>query len=171
MSLQTQASTVHFRASSDVAASSLAFGELPSLTGRSFVGGWFAVDPAKIAEFDSATYLTESPNPLDIELYPERMIEGFHLLSLLDRLMNAILYLEGDQAFGWNYGFDRVRFVSPIRAGDRMRLTGTVAEVRAKDSGYLVRQDCIVEVEGRDQPGFVAEWWVYWLPAAPGGTA
>jgi acyl dehydratase len=150
------------------AGDTLPFAALPSLRGRSFAGDWFAVDEAKIAEFDSATYLTESPHPLAVALYPERMIEGFHLLGLLDRLMNAILYLEGDEAFGWNYGFDRVRFVSPIRAGEPIRLTGTIAEVRAKGEGFLVRQDCVVEVEGRDRPGFVAEWWVYWLPAAPG---
>jgi acyl dehydratase len=163
-------STVHLKAASDGEVSSCPFGELPSLLGRSFAGDWFVVDEAKIAEFDSASYLTESPHPLAIGLYPERMIEGFHLLSLLDRLMNAILYLEGDEAFGWNYGFDRVRFVSPIRAGERIRLTGAIAEVRPKGDGYLVRQDCVVEVEGREKPGFVAEWWVNWLPAAPEDT-
>lgn len=171
MPLKTRASTVRFKAASDEDASSLPFDALPALAGRTFVGEWFAVDEAKVAEFDSATYLTDSPHPLDVGLYPERMIEGFHLISLLDRLMNPILYLDGEHAFGWNYGFDRVRFASPIRAGERMRLTGTIAEVRPKNDGYLVRQDCVVEVEGRDKPGFVAQWWVYWLPAGPGGES
>ena len=161
------APVVHFKATPEADAS-VAFEALPSLVGQTFVGDWFAVDADRLEAFDTATYLDASAHPLDASLYPDGMVEGFHLLALLDHMMNGILYLEGPSAFGWNYGFDRVRFVSPIHVGERMRLTGTIGEVRPREDGFLVRQDCVVEVENRDRPGFVADWWVYWLHEAPG---
>lgn len=145
----------------------IAFAELPSLTGRSFVGPWFSVNPDRLGLFDHVSYADENPHPLDGSGYPDAMLEGFHLLSLLDHLMNHVLYLQGPGAFGWNYGFDRVRFVSPIRAGEPLRLTGTLAAIRPKHEGFLVRADCEVQVKGRERPGFAAEWWVNWLAEAP----
>lgn len=146
----------------------LPFNELPSLAGRSFAGDWFSVDPGRLALFDHASYTDENPHPLAESGYPDAMIEGFHLLSLLDHLMNHVLYLEGSQAFGWNYGFDRVRFVSPVRAREPMRLTGSLGAIAPKHEGFLVRADCEVQVKGRERPGFVAQWWVNWLSEAPG---
>jgi acyl-coenzyme A thioesterase PaaI-like protein len=143
------------------------FHQLPSLAGRRFAGDWWSVDPEKLDEFDSAAYLNAMTFPWAEGTFPDGLVEGFHLLALLDYMMNAVLHLEGEDAFGWNYGLDRVRFVSTIRAGERIRLTGEIAEVRPKDGGYLVRQDCVVEVEGSERPGFVAEWWVFWLPDVP----
>jgi hypothetical protein len=140
------------------------FDELPALCGRSFMGPWFSVDPARLALFDHVIYTDENPHPLAAGGYPDEMVEGFHLVGLLDHLINHIFYLQGPRAFGWNYGLDRVRFVTPIRAGERMRLTGSIASVKPKQDGFLVRADCEVQVEGRERPGFVAEWWVFWLP-------
>lgn len=160
------ASFAHFRPTPGEHVS-LPFDELPALAGRRFFGDWLAVEAERVEQFEWATYLRDSPHPLGGSLYPEGMIEGLHLLGVLDYMMNRILYLEGPSAFGWNYGFDRVRFVSTIHVGQRMRLTGAIGRVQPKDSGFLVRQDIVVEVENRDRPGFVADWWVYWLRDAP----
>lgn len=151
------------RTAPDAEAVSFRFADLQLLEGREFTGPWFSVSPDRLALFDQVSYVDQNPHGMSDEAYPEEMVEGFHLLSLLDHLMNHVLYLEGPGAFGWNYGFDRVRFVSPIRCADRIRLRGMVAEVRPKGDGFLLLTDCVVEIEGRERPGFVAQWWVNWI--------
>jgi len=146
------------------------FAELPSLMGRSFVGDWFIVDARSLPLFDQAIYTDRNPYPLDARGYPEGLVEGFHLLALLDHLVNPLLRVSDGPCIAWNYGLDRVRFVSPVRAGQKIRVKGTVGAVRPKDSGFLILSRCAVEVEGRERPGMVADWWTYWLAPVPPAT-
>ncbi|MGJ5828189.1 hypothetical protein [Streptomyces ossamyceticus] len=141
--------------------------EIPALLGRTFVGDWFAVDPDRLPAFEHATYLDQDPDESTFaeDLYPEGLVEGFHLLGLLDRLMSDTLGPEPGTVEGWNYGLDRVRFVSPVLAGERMRLHVTVAGTEPKGEGFVLLLKCVVEIEGRERPGFTADWRVMWLPA------
>ena len=141
------------------------FAEIPSLAGRSFTGDWFAVDADRLALFDQASYVDDNPDGFDLSVYPEQLVEGFHLLSLLDHLMSRTLRPAPGEISGWNYGLDRVRFVSPVRAGERMRLTFEVVRAEPRGDGYLLLFDCVIEVEKRTRPGFTAQWRVLWLPA------
>ena len=149
------------------------FARLPSLVGQSFLGGWFIIDASKLPLFDRAIYTDQNPYPLDSSGYPEGLVEGFHLLALLDHLVNPLLRVSDGPCVAWNYGLDRVRFVSPVRAGQKFRVKGTVGAVRPKGSGFLVLTRCAVELEGRERPGMVADWWTYWLAPVPpaAGTA
>ena len=60
---------------------------------------------------------------------------------------------------GVNYGFDKVRFVSPVRAGARIRgrfkLLGLT---RRSDAEWQMRNAVEVEIEGVAKPALVAEW-------------
>jgi acyl dehydratase len=143
------------------------FAGLPSLVGRSFLGDWFVVDAGSLPLFDRASYTDRNPYPLDARGYPEDMVEGFHLLALLDHLVNPLLRVSDGPCVAWNYGLDRVRFVSPVCAGQKIRVKGTVGAVRRKGSGFLILSRCAIEVEGRERPGMVADWWTYWLAPAP----
>jgi MaoC like domain len=143
------------------------FTRLPSLAGQSFLGGWFIVDASKLPLFDRAIYTDQNPYPLDPSGYPEGLVEGFHLLALLDHLVNPLLRVSDGPCVAWNYGLDRVRFVSPVRAGQKIRVSGTVGRVRPSRGGFLILCHCTVEVERCDRPGLVADWWTYWLPPAP----
>ena len=70
------------------------FAGLPSLIGRSFLGDWFVVDAGSLPLFDQAIYTDRNPYPLDAGGYPEDLVEGFHLLALLDHLVkSAAAYL------------------------------------------------------------------------------
>ena len=161
--------TVYF-AGEDGEQLTLALSELPSLAGRRFAGEWWSVARERSEHFEVGTYLDAMRNPWPDGSFPPRLLEGFHLLGLLDYMLNALFFVRGPNAYGLNYGLDRVRFISPISLDDEIRLTGVVAEVREKGLGFLVRQDCTVEVRGREQPGFVAQWWIYWLTEEPFGT-
>jgi hypothetical protein len=155
-------------AAPEIRALTAALADLPALAGRSFLGDWLTVDASKLPLFDEASYVSENPYPLDTGGYPEGMVEGFHLLALLDHLLNPLLRISGDGTIGWNYGLDRVRFVSPVSAGQKIRVRGTVGAVTPKGNGFLILCQCTVEVEGHARPAMVADWWTYWQPAEAG---
>jgi acyl dehydratase len=60
---------------------------------------------------------------------------------------------------GMNYGFDKVRFLAPVRAGKRVRMHSEVLNVDRKDeSRFLIKMAVTVEIEGEETPALVAEW-------------
>ena len=60
---------------------------------------------------------------------------------------------------GVNYGFDRLRFVSPVRAGSRVRGRFTLTEATMrKPNELLSRTSVSVEIEGEQRPALVADW-------------
>jgi acyl dehydratase len=139
--------------------------DIETLTGREFTSAWFSVDADRLAPFDHATYVDENPVQLEGSNFPDGLVEGFHLLGLLDHLSNAALRIDDPAWTGWNYGLDRVRFVSPITIEDKFRLQGIVSEVIPRGDGYLLLLTCSLEVEGRDRPGLTAEWRLFWTLA------
>ena len=60
---------------------------------------------------------------------------------------------------GVNYGLDKVRFVSPVPVGARIRLRSVVSNVELKaPSSLQITRTMTVEVEGSDKPAVVADW-------------
>jgi acyl dehydratase len=58
-----------------------------------------------------------------------------------------------------NYGLGRVRFLSPVRAGSRVRGRFTLDSVEEKAPGQiLMRHTVTVEIEGENKPALIAEW-------------
>ena len=87
---------------------------------------------------------------------------GFLTLSLLTALVGSVP-LDPRQAegrlIGINYGFDRVRFLNPVKVGSRVRAAVAVAAVDLKDPNTLqVTQAVTVEIEGEAKPALAAEW-------------
>ena len=134
--------------------------DVDSLAGRTFSSEWMSVSARRRGLFETASYVDE--NEFRLADFPADLVEGFHLLSLLDHLSNGVLSVNDAAWSGLNYGFDRVRFVSPVRVGDRLRLVGRVSAVTPKGAGRLVALQCTLEVEGRERPAVVADWIVYW---------
>ncbi|WP_327699190.1 hypothetical protein [Streptomyces sp. NBC_00459] len=135
-----------------------------ALIDREFQGPWFTVGREKLPVFDDATYADQNAHAFDDDNYAENLVEGFHLLALLDHLTNDLVAAEGDRWYAVNYGLDRVRFVTPVQAGVPIRVHGSVAEVRPKGKGHLLLLRIAVEVRGAERPGFTADQWVLWLP-------
>ena len=87
---------------------------------------------------------------------------GFLTLSLLTKLSETVPTpaerLEGF-VMGVNYGFDKVRFVNPVKVGSRIRATSVLTGVDAKDPSTLqVTKTLTVEIEGESKPALVADW-------------
>lgn len=95
---------------------------------------------------------------------------GFLTMSLLTYLLHRTLGTEGsgyDPAHGYylNYGFDRLRLISPVPSESRIRGRFRVADVRP-DAGArtIVKFEAVIEVEGAQRPALAAEWLTVWVP-------
>lgn len=80
---------------------------------------------------------------------------GFLTLSLLIPLWESLLDVEGVTT-KVNYGLDKVRFVSPVKVGAKIRMTAVVAEVEEVRGGYQLAIDATIEIEGGEKPAVVA---------------
>jgi acyl dehydratase len=83
---------------------------------------------------------------------------GFLTLSLLTPLSGDVVktLTEGTRMI-INYGFDRVRFVSPVRVGTRIRAHGKLAGATPVEGGVQAKIEFTIEVENTDRPAVVAE--------------
>jgi acyl dehydratase len=103
---------------------------------------WIHVDPERAAQ-----------SPLK-----STVAHGFLILSLLTHWDGAIDIFSKGYKMVVNYGLDRVRFLNPVRPGDRIRNRAVLHEVKAKGtSRILVKVTNTVEIEGSEKPALTAE--------------
>ena len=81
---------------------------------------------------------------------------GFLVLSLLTQLQQSAM--PPSSGVEVNYGFDKVRFVAPVRVGSRIRARFTLISSQARGTGRLDTYGVTVEVEGQQKPAAIAEW-------------
>ena len=94
--------------------------------------------------------------------YGAPIAHGFLTLSLLARFSGELLRAEGVR-LGLNYGLDKVRFISPVRVGDRLRARYTLGSLTDVDGGVQVSWTATIEIEGTEKPACVAQTLVRWL--------
>ncbi len=136
--------------------------DFSTLVGSTAIGEWFSVDAEHVVAFDTASYFPLDENYMDG--YPEGLIEGFYLLALLDEFGSRLFPVDTDALIGWNYGLNRVRFVTPVHVGQPIRLSATVESVEQRDDAALVTITYRGELGGVDRPAFVAEHLTLWRP-------
>jgi len=84
---------------------------------------------------------------------------GFLTLSLLASLIEKIGVTPENTVMGMNYGFDKIRFLAPVKSGKRVRMVGEVLNVNQKDENrFLTTFGVSIEIEGEDTPALVAEF-------------
>jgi acyl dehydratase len=60
---------------------------------------------------------------------------------------------------GVNYGYNKVRFMAPVKSGKRVRGRFTVKGLEPQSGGRMqILQDVTVEIEGEAKPALIAEW-------------
>lgn len=127
------------------------------------VSDWIEVSQLRIDEFADATedhqFIHIDPEAAAKTPFGGTIAHGFLTLSLLSRMAyDAMLVPEGLK-MGVNYGFDRVRFLAPVRSGKRVRGRFTLKEATEKEPGRLLtRHEVSVEIEGEEKPALTAEW-------------
>ena len=140
--------------------------ELKSLVGQEVgASDWFEITQERINEFADATEdhqwihidreraKTDSP-------FKTTIAHGFLTLSLLPHLTAQAVTVRGDFKMGINYGLNRLRFVSPVPSGARVRARLTLQAVEDVTGGSQITWSVTVEAEGAQKPSLVAEWFV-----------
>jgi acyl dehydratase len=130
------------------------------------VGEWFEVDQTRIDQFADVTldhqFIHIDPERAKDTPFGSTIAHGFLTLSLLTHLDSTIP--KGDPArysgvmMGVNYGFEKVRFVSPVKVGSRVRCRSVLAAVDLKEPWIQTTRTMTVEIEGEDKPAVVADW-------------
>jgi acyl dehydratase len=138
-------------------------GELASLVGRSFVSRWIVVDQGRIDAFAEVTedgqFIHVDPERAAATQFGGTVAHGFLTLSLLSTLAYSVLPRIEGAAHGVNYGFDRVRFIHPVRSGSRVRGHFTLLAVkRRSEREWQLTYEVSVEVEGEAKPALAAQW-------------
>ena len=106
---------------------------------------WIHVNPERAK--------TESP-------FGATIAHGFLTLSLLPHLAAQAVKVQGNFKMGINYGLNRLRFVSPVPAGSRIRARFALQAVEDVTGGFQITWSVTVETEGGSKPSLVAEWLV-----------
>jgi carnitine-CoA ligase len=138
--------------------------EIPRLLGTLHAGAPIRVSRDERDQFERLTLVTVAhpePQPPD---FPPDLVEGFHTLALLDAMTELARPLDPATTYAYNYGLERVRWVSPVRVGDELLSEFKCVAVEAKGDGWIVRWSCRVTVAGATRPAMVGDWLVYVLP-------
>jgi acyl dehydratase len=134
--------------------------ELKSLTGQEVgVSDWLNVTQEMIDRFADVTgdhqWIHVDPERAKRETpFGSTIAHGFLTVSLLPQLSQQAVNVKGDFKMRINYGFNRLRFVSPVPAGSRIRARFAAQKVTDNEVTWLVT----VDVEGQEKPAVVAEW-------------
>jgi len=131
-------------------------------------GEWMEITQAIVNQFADVTHDHQF-----IHVDPERakqtpfggpIAHGFLTLSLLTHLASSAnpenpdpRRLEG-MMMGVNYGFEKIRFISPVRVGAKIRAHKLLSKVELKGSAVQQTQTMTIEIEGESKPALVADW-------------
>jgi acyl dehydratase len=139
--------------------------DVPGLVGQELgISEWITVDQAMINLFADATldhqFIHVDPKRAASESpFGGTIAHGFLTLSLLSSMNFATMPKIREQTMGINYGFDRVRFMSPVKSGARVRGHFTLADCRFRGAGMLMTTyDVSIEIENEKKPALTATW-------------
>ena len=130
-------------------------------------GDWIEIDQARIDAFAEVSgdhqFIHVDPEACKtMSPWGVPIAHGFLTLSLLTKLMESVPQpperREG-VVMGINYGFEKVRFVNPVKVGSKVRASSVLTAVEPKDANTLqVTRTITVEIEGESKPALVADW-------------
>lgn len=143
----------------------ISLSDVKGLVGKEIgVSDWITVTQKVIDSFADATddhqFIHTDPTRAAAETpFGGTIAHGFLSLSLLSAMNYNCLPRVREQTMGINYGFDKVRFMTPVKSGARVRGRFTMAEACFRGAGMImVTYDVTVEIEGERKPALTANW-------------
>lgn len=150
---------------------SYAFATVSDFVGQELgVSRWMAVDQEMIDAFAELTgdrqwihidlerAATEAPTGTTIA-------HGLLTLSLLPMMRNEVGVIPNGTGRSINYGYDKIRFLSPVKPGDRIRTRIVLTSVVPRGDGLLIDTRNAVEIENNERPAMIADSLTLLLPA------
>jgi acyl dehydratase len=128
------------------------------------VSSWHMVDQNRINLYadviEDHQFIHVDPERAKKETaFGSTVAHGFLTMSLMSIMSYEVMPVIEGTTMGVNYGFNKLRFISPVRAGSRVRGRFVLAEAKLrKPQELLSRTNVTVEIEGEDKPALLADW-------------
>ncbi|QOL81757.1 MaoC family dehydratase [Pseudooceanicola spongiae] len=123
---------------------------------------WYEITQDRIDQFAGCTedhqYIHIDPARAADSPFGGTIAHGFLTLSMLSAMVYEMPSIEG-VVMGVNYGLNKVRFISPVRSGARIRGHFTLTQIDdIRPTEIQTTMTVTVEIEGQEKPALVAEW-------------
>jgi acyl dehydratase len=128
------------------------------------VSSWHVVDQSRINAYadviEDHQFIHIDPERAKRETpFGSTVAHGFLTMSLMSIMSYEVMPVIEGTTMGVNYGFEKLRFISPVRAGRRVRGRFVLMEAKVRQSKTLQSlTNVTVEIEGEDKPAIVADW-------------
>lgn len=132
--------------------------------GEARTSSWMMIDQSRIDTFADVTedhqfiHLDEKRASEETP-FGGTIAHGFLTLSVLSAFTLEVSPKLAGARMGINYGFDKIRFLSPVKSGSRVRGHFKTLEVMEKSpTNVLIKTEVTVEIEGETRPALIAHW-------------
>ena len=127
------------------------------------VTDWIRIDQTRINAFADVTldhqYIHVDPERAKHSPLGTTIAHGFLTLSLLSRMSYDSVPALANVVTQLNYGFNKLRFVTPVKSGERIRARFVLKEIEERaPKQMLITHDVTVEIEDAVRPALVAQW-------------
>jgi len=124
---------------------------------------WFLIDQGRINAFADCTddhqFIHVDHERAASTRFGGTIAHGFLSLSMLSYFAESVGCVFENMVMGINYGFDKVRFLAPVKVNKRIRAHARLLDVQEKKPGhFLIQQEVTIEIEGETTPALIAEW-------------
>ena len=138
----------------------VAYADIAGLTGTDLgYTEWLEITQDRVNLFadavDDHQWIHVDPERAASGPFGASIAHGFLSLSLATKFWTDLLEVDGVTT-KVNYGLDKVRFITPVKVGAKVRMTAVIAEVAEIAGGYQLTVDQTIEIEGGTKPAVVA---------------
>ena len=142
---------------------SISIDEFSALAGTELApSDWLEISQERVNQFADATndhqFIHVDVEKAKATPFGGTIAHGYLTLSLLSDLLGECWPMPEGLVMGLNYGSDKVRYLNPVKVGQRIRAVGKIAELAEKRPGqWLLKTDVTVEIENESTPALIAE--------------
>ena len=129
---------------------------------------WFIMDQARINAFADTTedhqFIHIDPVRAAGTIFGGTVAHGMLTVSMMSGMAYSALPVMEGMSASVNYGFDKVRFITPVRSGKRIRGRFTLRDTQVRGGEKLMcTLDAVVEIDGEERPAMTAEWLILYV--------
>lgn len=124
---------------------------------------WHNVTQEQINAFADCTldqqFIHVDPEKAKETPFGSTIAHGFLTLSMLSHFAEDYSLIINDAYMFINSGFDKVRFIAPVKVDSRIRALAKVVDIaETKPGQFRLKTEVTIEIDGGDKPALVAEW-------------
>ena len=124
---------------------------------------WYLLDQDRINQFAAVTldeqFIHTDPEKAATTPFGSTIAHGFLTLALLPAMGGDVIPKLDGHVMSVNYGFEKLRFLSPVSAGSRVRGHFTLSSLDVRKPGEAtLLWEVTIEIDGKEKPALYAEW-------------